>query len=140
MARIEPEDEPDAIDRSEFETWHDLGVSHFNKGEYMEAHEAFERIWLSTQDEESDFYKGLIQGAICLHHFQRGNPEGAKKLYGGQRKLLASYLPIHHGLDLASFLNSMRVLMRPVLRYRDGDPPQFDPTQRPLLERAEQAD
>jgi predicted metal-dependent hydrolase len=109
------------------------GLELFRAGEYEEAHEEIERLWLSTEGADSDFYKGLIQACIALHHFQRGNLEGAAKLYGGHRRYLAAYLPAHRGLDLAAFLEEMRRCFEPVLRRTPGNDVRFDPARRPRL-------
>lgn len=134
MTRMEPEREPEPIGREEFDDCLARGVTLFNQGEYMEAHETFERIWVSTQDTEAEFFKGLIQASICLYHLSRGNPDGAKKLYGGHRRLLAEFLPAHRGLDIEGFLGAMQKTLRPVLRARGETPPPFDAEARPQLE------
>jgi predicted metal-dependent hydrolase len=109
------------------------GVGLFNEGRYEDAHEEFEMLWLSTQGPDSDFYKGLVQAAIALHHFQRGNLEGAAKLHSGHRRYLAPYLPAHRGLDLASFLKEMQATLGPVARPQGGTPARFDAGTRPRL-------
>jgi len=112
------------------------GVALFNAGEYEEAHEEFEMLWLSTQGPDSDFFKGLVQAAIALHHFARGNLDGAAKLHAGHRGYLAAYLPAHLGLDVASFLGEMKTCLAPVARRAPGAEPRFDPAARPQLRTA----
>jgi predicted metal-dependent hydrolase len=103
----------------------------FNAQRYHDAHEAFERLWLATTGPDSDFYKGLIQASIAMHHTQEGNVEGARKLYGGHRRLLAAYLPEHRGLDVAGLLAEMQRSLRPLLRSENVDlatPPRISPS------------
>jgi len=83
-------------------------VALFNSGRYLAAHELFDELWEATHGEDSDFYKGLIQAAVALHHLEQGNLDGAAKLYGGHRRHLARYLPAHRGIDLAAFLHEMQ--------------------------------
>jgi predicted metal-dependent hydrolase len=109
------------------------GIELFNACEYEEAHEEFELLWLSTQGPDSDFYKGLVQAAIALHHFRRGNLEGTAKLYGGHRRYLAAYLPVHLGVDVAAFLREMQAALSAVVRRIPGADPHFDPDCRPRL-------
>ena len=92
------------------------GIALFEAGDYHSAHEAFERCWLSAEGGDADFFKGLIQAAICLHHLLEGNLEGARKLYAGHRRLLAPFLPEHRGVDLTGFLAEMQRTLGPVLR------------------------
>jgi predicted metal-dependent hydrolase len=110
------------------------GVRLFNAGEYREAHEEFERVWLANEGGDADFFKGLIQACIALHHFQRGNLEGAAKLHGGHRRYLAAYLPRSHGIDVAAFLASMQRALLQVVRRAAGETPQFDFNARPQLD------
>lgn len=136
MTRIEPE-EPD-FDPA---CWNERdaarhlreGVRLFNAGEYRAAHEEFERIWLSTEGRDSDFFKGLIQACIALHHFQAGNLEGAAKLHGGLRRYLAAYLPSYLGVDVAGFLEHMQQALRPVVRRTARELPKLDADSRPVL-------
>ena len=125
MERIEPEEQdfdPDSFGPAESAQALRDGVRLFNAGRYHDAHEAFERCWLGTQGPDGDFYKGLVQTSICLHHLERANLEGARKLYQGHRRLLGTYLPEHLGVDLAGLLSEMQACLGPRLRG-DGDGP-----------------
>lgn len=125
----EPQDfDPEAFDAGAAAAAIAEGVRLFNAGEYHAAHEEFERCWLASEAGPADFYKGLVQASICMHHLVRGNPDGAKKLYTGHRRLLGGFLPEHDGIDVAGLLSEMQAVMRPVLR--GGDP---DPARRPRM-------
>ena len=105
----------------------------FDAGEYHAAHEVLDELWEGTQGPDADFYKGLLQASIAMHHFARGNLDGARKLYSGHRRYLAPYLPAHLGVDVARFLEEMQRVLRPVLRARPGEDVAFDPERRPRL-------
>jgi hypothetical protein len=79
------------------------GIEHFNACDFYEAHEAWEELWADHFGPSRQFYQGLIQAAVALHHFGNGNIRGAKKLYYGCRGYLAGYRPAHLGLDLERF-------------------------------------
>jgi len=106
-------------------------VELFDGGHYHAAHEVLDGLWEATHGEDADFLKGLIQACIAMHHFQRGNLEGASKLHAGHRRYLGAYLPAHRGLDLTAFLAEMQRVLRPVVRPAPGDAPVFDPARRP---------
>ena len=106
----------------------------FNAGEYHEAHEVLDELWEGTHGEDADFYKGLIQACIAMHHWQHGNAAGARKLYRGHRQYLGPYLPAHLGVDVGAFLAAMQGALRPVVRARPGSEPAFEAQQRPSLE------
>lgn len=80
------------------------GIEHFNACDYFEAHEVWEEVWTEYRGPSRQFYQGLIQAAVALHHFGNGNIRGAKKVYQSSRKYLDTYRPAHLGLDLDAFL------------------------------------
>ena len=136
MSRIEPADpsfDPAGWDEGSEGKHLARGIDLFNAGEYEEAHEEFEMVWLSTHGPESDFYKGLVQAAIALHHFQRGNLAGAAQLYTSHRRYLAAYLPVHRRLDIQALLGEMQAVLGPIVRRGSGAEPRFDAERRPRL-------
>lgn len=136
MTKIEPHEpdfDPARWDEGDRAMHFERGVSAFDAGEYHAAHEEFEKLWLSTQGSDSDFFKGLIQACIALHHFQHGNLEGAAKLYSGHRRYLAAYLPVHRGIDVAALLTEMQRALRLVVRRVPAETPVYDASQRPKM-------
>ena len=136
--RIEPEEQdfdPDEFDASDFLAAYQEGLALFEAAEYHAAHEAFERCWLASEGGDADFFKGLIQASICMHHASRENLEGARKLYSGHRRLLGPFSPTHRGLDVAAFLMEMQRAMRPVLRARGEERVPFEHAARPRVSR-----
>jgi predicted metal-dependent hydrolase len=91
------------------------GIRWFNKREFFQAHEAWEGLWLEERGASRRFYQGLIQVAVCLHHFRRGNTRGARKLYHTSRQYLKDYRPRHLGLDLDALMDAMQVCCREVV-------------------------
>ena len=55
----------------------DEGVRLFNRGEYWEAHEAWEGIWAKLDGSAKKFYQGLIQLAAGYVKLQRREHKGA---------------------------------------------------------------
>ena len=87
----------------------------FNAGEYYEAHDVLENLWLETRGADHLFYKGLIQIAGAFVHLQKQflHPSHAKhgrrlrpavRLFRLGIRNLASYGPRHRQLDLATLL------------------------------------
>lgn len=135
--RMEPEEQdfdPDSFTAADALASFEEGARLFDEGAYHAAHEAFERCWLANESADADFYKGLIQACICLHHFERENLDGVRKLYQGHRRLLGAYLPAHRGVDVAGFLTEMQRVCSPVLRARAGERVAF-PSDAPRLPR-----
>jgi len=57
------------------------GCSHFDAGEYFEAHEVWEELWNEAHGPRHAFLQGLIQIAVALHHAGNGNFKGPHKLF-----------------------------------------------------------
>jgi uncharacterized protein len=98
------------------------GIEHFNKCDFYEAHEVWEELWADYQGPSRKFYQGLIQVAVCLHHFGNGNIRGAKKLYYGCRGYLEPYLPKHEGIDLEKLLSQLEICCREILASKEEFP------------------
>lgn len=59
------------------------GIQEFNRRDWHECHETVEDLWIGVEGEIRDFYQGIIQIAIALHHWRNGNYGGAVSLLKG---------------------------------------------------------
>jgi uncharacterized protein len=84
------------------------GVRLFNEGHYWHAHEAWEEVWKVEVDPSVLlFYKGIIQTAAALVHWQRGNPRGLDLNWAKARAKLVVLPPLMLGLDLRQLVDEM---------------------------------
>ena len=84
------------------------GVQLFNAGQYWHAHEAWEDAWKAEQDATHRlFYKGIIQTAAALVHWQRGNPRGLRLNWAKARPKLAQLPEIVLRLDIPGLIVAM---------------------------------
>jgi hypothetical protein len=89
---LEPKEQDELLHR---------GVALFNGLRYWHAHEAWETLWRAADEEDRDFYQGLIMVAAGLLHLQRRNARGARnKLAEGLAKL-KNYEPSYRDLVLS---------------------------------------
>ena len=58
-------------------------IREFNSREWFECHETVEDLWIGSEGEVRDFYQGIIQVAVALHHWRNGNFGGAISLLRG---------------------------------------------------------
>jgi predicted metal-dependent hydrolase len=58
-------------------------IREFNGREWFECHETVEDLWIGEEGEIRDFYQGIIQVAVALHHWRNGNFGGAVSLLKG---------------------------------------------------------
>jgi|SRR5581483_1696368 len=94
------------------------GIVLFNRGDYFEAHEVWETLWLEAGPDKA-FYQGLIQAAVGLCHFCNGNVRGAVKLFHSSKGYLERFGPSYLGLDLAGFWSAMERCFAPLLAAPD---------------------
>jgi uncharacterized protein len=79
---------------------YDEGIELFNAGRFFECHEAWEEVWKRSHGAEKLFYQGLIQAAVAILHAERGNRDGARRLYAKARAKLDPLPDEHMGLAL----------------------------------------
>jgi uncharacterized protein len=91
------------------------GIRLFNNQEFFAAHEAWEDIWRVSDGVKREYYQGLIQCAVALEHYRRGNARGVVSLYGSYRRHFSHVPPTFLGLDVVQFLEAMKTALAPVL-------------------------
>ncbi len=97
------------------------GILLFNRGDFFEAHEVWESLWMDTAAPEKKFYQGLIQAAVGLCHFANGNLRGAAKLYTSSRNYMESFGSPYLGMDTAGFWQQMERCFSALLANPDAD-------------------
>jgi len=77
----------------------------FDRGEYYEAHDVLEHLWLPLRREPAgDFYKALIQLAGAFVHFTKGRRMPGIALLRLSRGYLARFEGFHESLDVFAVL------------------------------------
>lgn len=110
------------------------GIQCFNRRAFFEAHEVWEDIWRDDRSDSRHFYQGLIQFAICLHHFRNGNTRGAKKLCISGSDYLERYRPAYLGIDLERLLQELHACCSELLASDEPIPQgKLDPQRIPTI-------
>jgi len=82
------------------EAW-ESGVKLFEAGEYWEAHEALEPLWLAADGLDKRFYGGLILLAAALHKARTmGSARGGRRNYAKALAHLALVPDVYGGVDV----------------------------------------
>ena len=76
----------------------------FNDGSFFEAHEILEAFWVGYRGGDRDFYRGLIQAAVALHHASAGNAVGAGGVAARARENLGPYAPRYESIEVDAIL------------------------------------
>jgi len=84
------------------------GIRRFNDRAFSDAHEVLEDVWRTAPVSERAFLQGLIQVAVGLHHYSRGNRLGAASLLARAEKNFSGYADAHGGLDVAALRAELR--------------------------------
>jgi hypothetical protein len=91
----------------------------WNEQRYYEAHDVLEQLWLKTDSNDADFFKGLIQAAGGFVHLRKNfehpsHPKHSRRLQPAVRlfrlaeKHLAPYAPFCHAFNVAGLLILLR--------------------------------
>jgi uncharacterized protein len=76
------------------------GLRLYNAGEFFNAHEEWESVWLTASEPEKTFLQGLIQVTAAFHHLQRDNRLGAALLLQAALRRLGRYPPGFGGISV----------------------------------------
>ena len=110
------------------------GIEYFNECEFFEAHEVWEELWADVEGDSRKFYQGLIQVAVCLHHFGNGNIRGAKKLFRSSTDYLRPHAPSYAGLDVDKLLRELEECCAEILASTEEFPKiEIDPEKIPEI-------
>jgi hypothetical protein len=108
------------------------GVGHFNRRRYYDAHEVWEEIWLRSTGETKLFYQMLIQAAVGLHHYERGNERGARGMYKNVVEKIERLPGCFMSLDVADFARQFKSFMADLIENgSEGQPDENTP--RPVI-------
>jgi uncharacterized protein len=104
---------------SDYDARYLAGIVLFNRGDYFEAHEVWELLWMDVAGPDKKFYQGLIQAAVALCHFCNGNVRGARKLYLSSRDYMNRFGSPFMGLDNTVFWEQMAKCFAELLAEAD---------------------
>lgn len=121
--------EPNSLDTARFAIFPDhylQGIEHFNAGQFFDAHEVWEEIWLRSSGDTKLFYQMLIQAAVGLYHYERGNARGARGMYTNVTEKLERLPSFVMSLDLIDFANQFRGFFAALIENDDDHSPPAD--------------
>jgi predicted metal-dependent hydrolase len=80
------------------------GLDLIRRGEFFAAHEELEDAWRAAEQDERDFYQGLVHVAVAWYQAGRGNRVGCERQLAKAARRLGPFAPAHRGVDLGSVL------------------------------------
>jgi uncharacterized protein len=74
---------------------------------YFEAHEELELAWRAAEENERDFFQGLVHFTVAWYQAGRGNRPGCERQLEKAARRLTGYVPEHRGVDVADVLEQV---------------------------------
>jgi predicted metal-dependent hydrolase len=93
-----------------------LGLRCYGNGEFFEAHEHWESVWLKCEAPEKTFLQALIQITAAFHHLQRKNMMGAASLLRAALRRLDAFPATYEGVEVEDLRQSVRTWLRELER------------------------
>ena len=87
-------------DASEMRILFEKGLNKYEKGDYFEAHEAWEDLWSDYNFPDRKFIQGLIQLSVSFVHLSNGNMIGARNLLKKCQQKFSDYNGIHRKINI----------------------------------------
>lgn len=84
------------------------GVEQFNSGEFFEAHESWELVWLPAPEPDKTFLQGITQVSAAFFHYSRGNRQGMESLLRKGLEKLERFPADYRGLRLEELRAELR--------------------------------
>jgi len=79
-------------------------LGEFNREDWFECHETLEDLWVGSEGEIRDFYQGMLQIAVGLHHWRGENFKGAIHLLTTGAEKLRRVRPVCQRIDVAAMV------------------------------------
>jgi len=86
------------------------GLSEYEKGDFFEAHEAWEDLWSDYNFPDQKFIQGLIQLSVSFVHLGNGNMIGARNLLKKCQNKFAEYTGIHRNINLIELKSAIEAV------------------------------
>ena len=86
------------------------GLDEYDKGDYFEAHEAWEDLWSDYNFPDRKFVQGLIQLSVSFVHLGNGNLIGAKNLLKKCQQKFDDYNGMHREINLSDLKSSIEAV------------------------------
>ena len=98
------------------------GLMEYEKGDYFEAHEAWEDLWSDYNLPDRKFIQGLIQLSVSFVHLRNGNMNGARSLLKKCSEKFEPYQHLQRGINM----NELKMGIESVaLAYEEIDDPRI---------------
>ena len=92
------------------------GMGLFNAGEFWLAHEALEEAWKEEKGAVRELYRAVLQVGVVYLHIERGNYNGAVKVYGKVQKWIQPWPDVCRGIEIGQLRRDLEIVITEVRR------------------------
>ena len=96
------------------------GLMEYERGDYFEAHEAWEDLWSDYNLTDRKFIQGLIQLSVSFVHLRNGNMNGARSLLKKCSEKFQPYQHLQRGINMDELKMGIETV---ALAYEEIDDP-----------------
>jgi len=97
------------------------GIILFNEGMHIEAHEAWERVWVNlAETPEKHFIQGMIMIAAAIHKYKKKEYPGTTKLLEKGLNYMKENKAADVGLDKDAFITEVESFREKFLSSMDS--------------------
>lgn len=102
------------------------GIKLFNQGRYFEAHEALEEAWNEDQSPGRELYRAILQIAVAYLQIERGNYDGAMKMFLRVRQWIDPLPDFCRGVDVERLRQDVRLVRQQLITLGRKQIGEFD--------------
>ena len=102
-------------------------IKQFNDGEYFDAHETLEELWIEETGDVRRLYQGILQVGVAFHHWRNGNFRGADSLLERGIAYLQPFRPHCMGIDTERLIADAAACHAELRRLGPRRISQYDP-------------
>jgi predicted metal-dependent hydrolase len=102
------------------------GLEAFQQGHYFESHEYLEHAWNEDNSAARDVYKAVLQVAVAYLQIERGNYQGAIKMFLRARQWLNPLPDRCRGIDIAQLRVDAQAVHQALLDLGPENLAEFD--------------
>lgn len=102
------------------------GLEEFNRGDYFEAHEWLEHAWNADDSAVKELYRAILQVAVAYLQIERGNYNGAAKMFMRLRQWIEPLPDRCRGVDVARLRQDAERVRIELLRLGPARLDEFD--------------
>ncbi len=102
------------------------GLEEFNRGEYFKAHDSLEKAWIEDESPGRELYRAILQVAVAYYQVQKGNYNGAAKMFLRLRQWIDPLPDFCRGVKVIQLRKEARAVHKALLNLGPERIEEFD--------------